>query len=102
MNNNDFIINILMPVFSGIMTGLMGYMLRLIKKQNSIRNATADGTRCLLRDRLFDYHDKYVEDGTIPSYALENWNDMYKAYDNLNGNGVVKKMNNEIQNLEIR
>lgn len=100
--NSNWIINFLMPVYSAVMTALMGYILKLLQKQSKARSSTAEGTKCLLRVQLFEYHDKYIEEGDIPSYALENWNDMYKAYTNLGGNGVIKRMDSEIQNLKIR
>ena len=100
--NSGWIINFLMPVYSAVMTAVMGYVVKLLKDQKKARSATADGTRCLLRVQLIEYHDKYLDEGTIPSYALENWNDMFKAYTELGVNGLIKRMDKEIQNLKMR
>ncbi|WP_243126949.1 hypothetical protein [Hominisplanchenecus murintestinalis] len=43
----------------------------------------------LLRVQLIEYHDKYMKLGSIPSYAYENFVEMYQAYHELGGNGMV-------------
>ena len=39
---------------------------------------------------------------TNPSYALENFIEMYEAYHDLGGNGMVTKMYEEVLELEVR
>ena len=38
----------------------------------------------------------------IPSYAYENFCQMYEAYHRLGGNGMVEKMHEEIQELHLK
>lgn len=40
--------------------------------------------------------------GSIPSYAYENFCQMYEAYHRLGGNGMVEKMHEEIQELHLK
>ena len=40
--------------------------------------------------------------GTIPSYAYQNYCEMYAAYHELGGNGMVTKMKQEIEELHIK
>ena len=47
-------------------------------------------------------HEKYMELEHIPPYAYENYLDMYKAYHNLGGNGMVTKMLEEIEELHFK
>lgn len=56
----------------------------------------------LLRVQLIEYHSKYTTLGYIPSYAYDNFIEMYKAYHNLGGNGMVTKMYDEIKELHLR
>lgn len=51
---------------------------------------------------MIEYHDLYCAKGSIPSYAYENFSEMYDAYRALGGNGMIVKMKEEIDNLEIR
>lgn len=60
------------------------------------------GTMVLLKVKLFEYHDKYMELGFIPSYAYENFCDMYESYHELGGNGTGTKMYEEIKQLHLR
>lgn len=79
----------------------LGYIVWLLQNQKKSRDANSEGTKCLLRVKLIEYHDKYVEQGSIPSYALTNWIDMYNAYKGLGGNGMIEGMDKEVRNLTI-
>ena len=76
-----------------ILTALMGYV---------VRDANSRGTMLLLRVQLIEYHDKYTAVGHIPSYAYENFCEMYEAYHTLGGNGMITKMKREIDELHLK
>ena len=80
----------------------MGYIVWLLKKQKRDRDANSKGTMLLLRVQLIEYHDKYMRIGEIPSYAYENFNEMYDAYHKLGGNGMVTKMKQETEELHLK
>lgn len=73
-----------------------------IAKENEVRNASAEGMMLLLRLKLIEYHSEYMDKGEIPSYAYENFNDMYTTYHRLGGNGMVTKMKEEIEELHFK
>lgn len=73
-----------------------------IAEEKKVRNANSTGTMLLLRVQLIEYHDKYMKLGTIPSYAYENFCEMYKAYHRLGGNGMITKMMHEIEELHLK
>lgn len=85
-----------------VLTTLMGYIVWLLKKQKKDRNANSKGTMLLLRVQLIEYHDKYTILGSIPSYAYENFCEMYEAYHELGGNGMITKMKEEIDELHLK
>lgn len=85
-----------------ILTALMGYIVWLLKKQKKDRDANSKGTMLLLRVQLIEYHDKYTILGSIPSYAYENFCEMYEAYHELGGNGMITKMKEEIDELHLK
>lgn len=86
---------ITLPIF-------LGYIVWLLQQQKRDRGANSKGTMLLLRVQLIEYHDKYVKEGEIPSYAFENFEEMYNAYHALGGNGMITKMYHEIQQLHLR
>lgn len=78
------------------------YIVWLLKNQKKDRDANSHGTMLLLRVQLIEYHTKYMREGEIPSYAYENFVEMYDAYHALGGNGMVTKMKHEIDELHLK
>ena len=74
---------------------ILGYIIWLLKNQKKDRDANSKGTMLLLRVQLIEYHDRYMAQGDIPSYAYQNFLEMYDAYHQLGGNGMITKMYNE-------
>ena len=85
-----------------ILTAFMGYIVWVLQNQKKDRDANSKGTMLLLRVQLIEYHDKYTNLGEIPSYAYQNFIEMYEAYHALGGNGMVTKMKEEIEELHLK
>lgn len=92
----------LMTTYTITLPVLLGYIVWLLKKQKKDRDANSKGTMLLLRVHLIEYHEKYMRLGEIPSYAYENFIEMYEAYHALGGNGMVTKMKEEIDELHLK
>lgn len=90
---------IVLPI---ILTSFLGWVTYVLKQQKKDRDANSRGTMLLLRVQLIEYHEKYMKLGEIPSYAYQNFDEMYQAYHDLGGNGMVTKMYKEIQELHIK
>nr|DAE22079.1 MAG TPA: holin protein [Phage sp. ctez94] len=93
---------ILLQTYTIALPILLGYIVWLLKNQKKSRDANSRGTMLLLRVQLIEYHDKYMSLGHIPSYAYENFCEMYEAYHSLGGNGMITHMYEEVKELEIR
>ena len=91
----------LMQTYKIVLPILLGYIVYLLKDQKKERDANSRGTMLLLRVQLIEYHDKYTNLGHIPSYAYQNFCEMYEAYHDLGGNGMVTKMSEEIHELHL-
>lgn len=112
--------DILMQTYTIALPVLLGYIVWMLQEQKKkqiadskarderleeereVRDANSAGTMLLLRVQLIEYHDKYMKLGEIPSYAYENFCEMYKAYHRLGGNGMVTKMMHEIEELHLK
>lgn len=81
---------------------LMGYIVWLLKNQKKDRDASGRGIMLLLRVQLIEYHNKYMAEGEIPTYAYQNFDEMYEAYHTLGGNGMITKMREEIEELHLK
>lgn len=93
---------LLMNTYNIALPILLGYIVWLLKNQKKDRDANSKGTMMLLRIQLIEYHDKYVALDEIPSYAYDNFCEMYDAYHALGGNGMATKMKNEIEELNLK
>lgn len=93
---------ILMKTYTITLPIILGYIVWLLKRQKHDRDANSKGTMLLLRVQLIEYHDKYMVIGRIPSYAYENFCEMYAAYHALGGNGMVTKMKQEVDELHLK
>ena len=92
---------ILMQTYTIALPIILGYIVWLLQNQKKSRDANSRGTMLLLRVQLIEYHSKYTKRGNIPSYAYENFNEMYNAYHDLGGNGMVTHMKEEIDQLQF-
>lgn len=98
----DFIFQTYTIALPVVLSAVLGYIVWLLKNQKKDRDANGKGTMLLLRVQLIEYHDKYISLGEIPSYAYENFCEMYEAYHALGGNGMITKMYEEIQELHLK
>ena len=94
--------DIILQTYTIALPIILGYIAWLLKNQKKSRDANSRGTMLLLRVQLIEYHDKYVAIGHIPSYAYENFCEMYQAYHSLGGNGMITHMFEDVKKLEIR
>lgn len=92
----------LLQTYTVVLPILLGYIVWLLKQQKKDRDANSKGTMLLLRVQLIEYHDKYMKLGEIPSYAYENFVEMYNAYHALGGNGMATKMYEEIKEIRLK
>lgn len=93
---------LLLQTYILVLPIILGYIVWLLKNQKRDRDANSKGTMLLLRVQLIEYHSKYMQIGDIPSYAYQNFCEMYDAYHKLGGNGMVTKMKREIDELHIK
>ena len=85
-----------------MLTAFMGYIIWILQNQKRDRDANTKGTMLLLRVQLIEYHDRYTQMGEIPSYAYQNFVDMYNVYRALGGNGMIVKMYEEVEELHLK
>ena len=104
--------DVLMQTYIIALPILLGYIVWLLQdakerderiaEERKKRDANSAGTMLLLRVQLIEYHGKYMKLGKIPSYAYENFCEMYEAYHRLGGNGMITKMKQEIEELHLK
>lgn len=90
----------------GLISTALVSMFKHFQKQDKIRKAEQEaikkGIRALLRDRIIEQYNKYMEREYIPIYALESVAAMYEEYHALGGNGTITQLYEELQELPHR
>ena len=95
------IITIAISVLSA--TGILGIgtrsILNRMQKQDARQKALEYGVQALLRDRMLHCYNKYIDAGSAPIYAKENYENMNQQYHELGGNGVMTHLHEEFMAL---
>lgn len=105
----EYIVSIVLSVISGALVFIINNLIKEIKylrdkkktDEETKDKAIIEAIVCLLRIKLIEYHDRYIKEEHIPSYAYENWSKMFKLYTALGGNGLIVGMNDDIEKLPI-
>ncbi len=100
-----YVISIVLSVTSGVLLSIVKNLMdenkRLKQEREQKDAAMQEGMMLLLKIKLIEYHDKYMSADDIPSYVYDNFDEMYKVYETLGGNGMVKHMKESIDKLRI-
>lgn len=92
--------NIISLLFgSGILTGILGAFYKKLKASEDKTTAVCLGVQALLRDRLLQTYDKYTAEGYAPTYARENFENMWQQYHSLGANGVMNDYHKKFMDL---
>lgn len=88
-------------VINIIAGAVISYLFALYRAKKKENNALKAGLQALLRDRIIQAYNHYVQDkGWIPIYAKESINACYKSYEALGDNGVIDNLMQQINELQ--
>ena len=99
---NEILLTTYTIVLTAVLTPMMGYVVWMLKQQKKERDANGTGTMLLLRVQLIEYHEAWTKRGYTTKHGLENFIEMYKAYHDLGGNGMVTHLMEEVENLPVK
>ena len=102
----EFIIKYWVEFLFGVISGFMISKYKTIKnkqeEQERKNKAIENGVQALLRNELIRRYREYEGKGEMSILDKENIEHMFKEYENLGGNGTVKKMYDELLGLPIK
>lgn len=88
-------------VINIIVGAVISYLFALYCEKKKENNALKAGLQALLRDRIIQAYNHYVQDkGWIPIYAKESIDACYKSYEALGDNGVIDNLMQQINELQ--
>lgn len=99
---------IINTIITFIVSSLLGYCLSLLKNYKNkltekIANEKIQNTalQALLKSQLTNVYFVYSELKQIPDYAYQNFLDMLKVYEGLNGDGFIHTIAKKMEEWEI-
>ena len=84
---------------SGLLTAVLKFFYNRLKQNEERTPAVCLGVQALLRDRLLKSYDDYSAKGYAPTYARENFENMWNQYHNLGANGVMDDYHKKFMDL---
>ncbi len=99
VNVLQIILNYIVPLALGTLIGFLSTKLKTQKKKDKARE---EGVQALLRNELVRRYREYETKQEMSILDKENVEAMFKQYENLGGNGTVKKMYEELLELPTK
>lgn len=90
---------IVLTVIKWLIPFILGAIVTAIPAFSLNMRLIKNGLQCLLRVKIIETHDKYVERKYCPIAIKESTVRLYKAYHALKGNDVATSLYNEIMKL---
>lgn len=94
--------DILNSVLNIILTAVMGYVIWLLQNHKKRKDDTRDALVILLRETIEWRHSLYVNKESLTREEYHDFEDLWKVYSRLGGNGTGERMWNEIKAKPIR
>lgn len=98
----EFIIKYWIEFLFGLAIAGLTFCVNEIKKKMKEQEAVKEGIIALLHDRLHQSGMYYLGKGEISLSELQNFEDLYKAYHNLGGNGTGTEIYERVLDLSLR
>lgn len=95
----ESVITYIITTLIGIAIGFLGTKLKKNKKKDL---AIEQGVQALLRNEIIRRYREFESKGEISILDQENLDEMFIQYQNLGGNGTVKKMMNDLYELKTK
>ena len=99
INILQMILSYLLPTVLG---GIVGFISTKLKRNKKKDIAIEQGVQALLRNEIIRRYREFESKGEISILDQENLDEMFTQYQNLGGNGTVKKMMNDLYELKTK
>lgn len=86
----------------GVVTAMLAWGYRRLERKLKEQDAIKYGIQALLRDRIIQTYNHYMDKGHCPIYAMDNVEAMYKQYSALDGNGTVTELVERLREMPTR
>lgn len=89
-------------IITFILGSVFGFIATILKKESKKNKAIENAVQSLLRDRLIEKYRTFKTKKQMTILDKENIDHLYKEYINLGGNGTVKELMEDMDDIEIK
>lgn len=75
-----------------VLTGIITYIIKELKDNRESNKAMKSSMVLIMRSQIVSKCERYIREGSLPSYARSCLEDLYKEYEILGGNHGVSKL----------
>ena len=86
----------------GAVLAVLSWGYKRLDKRVKRQDAVGLGVQALLRDRIIQAYNHYLDKGFCPIYGRENVEAMYSQYHALGGNGTITELMDDLRALPTR
>lgn len=105
----EILSKIILTIIGVVVTGSLGYLTAKVKEYKSKLQAKENNEKVqnialqtLLKGQLTNTYFVYSELKEIPDYVYQNFLDMLKVYESLDGNGFIHTLARKMEEWEIK
>ena len=93
---------ILKWIITFLLGSLIGIVLTRLKTETKKNKALFNAVQAILRDRLIEKYRIFKSKGEMTILDKENLEHLYTEYINLGGNGTVKELYEDLNEIDIK
>ena len=97
----EFITKYIIEIILGCILTLITYLYNKLRNYNRVIKYTKNGVKILLKNKIIEKYYYYMKQGFITLYDKQMIEDLYNEYHNLNGNGLIENLIEDINDLPI-
>lgn len=96
---SNLIVSLVIAIFAS--TGFWAFLTNIINNKSEKKSAQGEMLRGIAHDKLYDKCNKSLKNGEITPSEYDNLLNLYRPYTRLGGNGTIKKLMKEVDELPI-
>lgn len=84
-----------------ILTGVLGYLVSVVKNYKKKSGATNSALKIMLQNNLTNTYFVYSTKKKIPDYVYQNWLNMLEEYEKLDGDDYIHTLAERMKSWDI-
>ncbi len=97
-----FILEYWLQILFSIIIAVIMFMYRKIISYKNKIESTENGVKVLLKAKIIEHYNRVIDNGYLTLHEKQAMLEMYEEYKKLGGNGIIKDLMKELNEVEIK